>query len=86
MLQPLFGKLSKYLKEFFKPPKRYTAYVCHRCNEKIYGLEMFKCAVCKKSYCTFHRVPESHGCKKNEPPSRSFREIHRADGKIEASV
>ena len=37
--------------------------ICNKCKSKIKDMP-FKCKYCGKYYCSKHRLPEDHGCKK----------------------
>ena len=35
---------------------------CAICEKEIYGSDLFRCKLCKKTHCSEHRLPEDHKC------------------------
>ena len=42
---------------------------CALCGKKLSFLNAFRCSVCGQFFCEEHRLPESHGCKKERTPA-----------------
>jgi predicted nucleic acid binding AN1-type Zn finger protein len=66
---------QKYQEERVQKEKEFSGR-CDECNEKIGGLDVFRCKYCGHYFCTKHRIPEEHNC-----PSKN-RAILEKEGQV----
>ena len=38
---------------------------CNECGKELVAFSDFECSYCGKSFCSEHRLPESHACEMN---------------------